>query len=72
MEEVSPYDTDERVRARIDKLLKEMSGIQATLGKNNTPKEIIAATRKIVNREHKIKDICPIFYKRIKPYPDED
>jgi hypothetical protein len=58
--------------ARIDRLLRESASIQAKLGKDSTEVEVKKAMRLIFNRELKIRDIDPEFYKILNPYNDED
>jgi len=61
------YYKDEKVREKIDKLLKQNAAIEASLGKDSNKKEYGKAKLKQERLFDKIKDLDPFFYKRVNP-----
>lgn len=51
------YNTNKKIRTKIDKLLEEHASLQATLGIDAKQKEIRAVVRKQLEIESKIKSI---------------
>lgn len=57
----------EKETKQIDKLLEEMASINTEIGSTSSDTEKKRVWKKIINRELKIKQICPNFYKEICP-----
>lgn len=66
------YYKDDKVRDKIDKLLKKNAELEATLGNNDTLKQKVAVKIKQERLFQKIKILDEEFYKVVQPYEDTD
>jgi hypothetical protein len=61
-EEISYYDTNQKIRVKIDKRLEEIAHIHAHLGTDSTEKEKQQAYKRIGRLEKEIEELDPYFY----------